>query len=169
MVLAVLTIVWLVVIGSYLKEKTSTKTGDTVSAFQDQLSTLQRTQPGGHRVANRSTRPTRSGPGRSPNRLSAPPVSLSSQARTRRRNTLFTLVGLAAITFVAALVTASLPIIVVNIVLDLAAAAFIVLLVNQQRIAQEQRVKVRRLRPAQALPAQHRFPRPTAAAGGRFR
>ena len=169
MVLAVLTIVWVVVIGSYLKEKTSTKTGDTVSAFQDQLSTLQRTQPGGHRVAPRNNRPAQTLPGRSPSRLAAPPVSLSNEARMRRRNTLFALVGLAAITFVTALVTASLPIIVVNIVLDLAAAAFIVLLVNQQRIAQEQRVKVRRLRPVQALPAQHHFPRPTVAAGGRYR
>lgn len=169
MVLAVLTIVWVVVIGSYLKEKTSTKTGDTVSAFQDQLSTLQRTQPGGHRVASRNTRPAQSGTGRSSSRLSAPPVSLSNEARMRRRNTLFALVTLAAITFVAALVTASVPIIVLNVVLDLAAAGFVVLLVNQQRIAQEQRVKVRRLRPVQPQPAQHQFPRPTVAAGGRFR
>ena len=46
MVLAALAIVWAVVLGSYVKEKSTHRTGDSVSAFKNQLSTLQRTQPG---------------------------------------------------------------------------------------------------------------------------
>lgn len=158
MVLAVLGIVWLVVIGSYIKEKASTKAGDSVSAFRDQLSTLQRTQPGRAHGAPRASN----------GRLSTPPPSLSNEARMRRRNVLFSLVGLAAFTFLAALVTGSAAMIALNVLCDLAAAAYVALLVNQQRIAQEQRAKVRRIRPV-TLQQVSSYGRTAVAGGQRFR
>ncbi len=152
MVLAVLGLVWAVVIGSYLKEKTTTSSGDSVSAFRAQLTTLQRTQPGG--VA-----PTRS-------RLSTMPQSLSTDARRRRRDVLFTLVGLAAFTFLVAMFKRTMPFVTLNVICDLAAAGYVALLVNQQRIAQEQRTKVRHLRPASVSPVRTSYRAPGMVAGG---
>ena len=163
MVLAALAIVWAVVLGSYVKEKSTQRTGDTVSAFKDQLSTLQRTQPG---------YPARAASG-------AVPVTSSrwhsSAARRRRRDILFGLVAVAATTFLLAAVTGSMSLIVLNILCDLAAAGYVALLVNQQRIVTEQRTKVRQIRPvqqtrrpAQSAPA-YRRPQQVAMGGQRIR
>src|SRR5437016_2230485 len=54
LLLGVLVILWAVLIGSWLKDRASTRPGDSVSAFRDQLHTLQRTQPGGRRGALRA-------------------------------------------------------------------------------------------------------------------
>ena len=151
MVLAVLAIVWVVVIGSYLKEKTSVRTGDSVTAFKDQLSTLQRTQVGP------DGRPL-------PASRSLNSAAASREARRRRRDVLFTLVGLALFTFLVAVFERSTGFILLNILFDLVAAGYVALLVNQQRVFREQRTKVRHLRPvATQAPAY----RATAAAGGR--
>ena len=144
MVLAGLAIVWFVVIGSYVRERAASRTGDTVTAFQDQLTTLRRTQPGafvdGAWTAPRAHR-------------SATSAWHSAAARRRRRDVLFGLVGAAVFTLFVALLTGSMLMIVVNIVFDLAAVAYVALLVNQQRIMTEQRDKVRPIRPA--APARH--------------
>jgi hypothetical protein len=163
-VLAALAIVWAVVLGSYVKEKSTHRTGDTVSAFKDQLSTLQRTQPG---------YPARAASG-------AVPASSSrwhsSAARRRRRDILFGLIAVAATTFLLAAVTGSMPLIVLNILCDLAAAGYVALLVNQQRIVTEQRTKVRQIRPvqparrpAQSAPAYRRPQQQVAMGGQRIR
>lgn len=163
MVLAALAIVWAVVLGSYVKEKSTHRTGDSVSAFKDQLSTLQRTQPG-H-------------PARSASGAALPGSSRwhSSAARRRRRDILFGLLAVAATTFLLAAVTRSMPMIVLNILSVLAAAGYVALLVNQQRIVTEQRTKVRHIRPVQQAhrPTQsaqaYRRPQQVAAGGQRLR
>jgi hypothetical protein len=72
----------------------------------------------------------------------------SNAARRRRRDILFGLVGAAAVTFLAAVLTGSMALIVLNVLVDLAAVAYVVLLVSQQRIIEEQRAKVRPIRTA---------------------
>lgn len=163
MVLAALAIVWAVVLGSYVKEKSTHRTGDSVSAFKSQLSTLQRTQPG---------YPARGASGAAPTGSSH---WHSSAARRRRRDILFGLVAVAATTFLLAAVTGSTPLIVLSIVSALAAAAYVALLANQQRIVTEQRTKVRQLRPVQQphRPTQsasaYRRPQQAAVGGQRAR
>lgn len=156
MVLTILGIVWAVVIVSYLREKTATTTGDSVSAFRDQLTTLQRTQPGRDRVAGRAQQSAR------------PALATrahSGEARRRRRDVLFTLVGVAGFTFIVALFNPTMPFILLNVVSVLAAVGFIALLVSQQRIATEQAAKVRPLRAAgvRTVPVSYQ---PRAAVGG---
>lgn len=135
MVLAVLGLVWAVVIGSYVKDKVSFSTRDSVSAFHHQLSTLERTQPGGVRVKTGPAAPR-------------PTSAQSNEARRRRRDVLFILMSLAAFTFVVAVFKRTMPFIALNVICDLAVVGFISLLVTQQRIVAEQTVKVRHIRPA---------------------
>jgi hypothetical protein len=96
----------------------------------------------------------------------------SNAARRRRRDILFGLVAVAATTFLLAAVTGSVTLIVLNVLCDLAAAGYVALLVNQQRIVTEQRTKVRQIRPAQQVrrPAQsaqaYRRPQQQVAMGG---
>ncbi len=139
MVLAGLAIVWFVVIGSYVRERTASRTGDTVTAFQDQLTTLRRTQPGAR---------VDSAMHGAPAQRSTTSAWHSAAARRRRRDVLFGLVGAAVFTLFVALVTGSMLVIAVNILFDLAAVAYVALLVNQQRIMTEQRAKVRPIRTA---------------------
>ena len=68
-----------------------------------------------------------------------------------------------------------MSLIVLNILCDLAAAGYVALLVNQQRIVTEQRTKVRQIRPvqqtrrpAQSAPA-YRRPQQVAMGGQRIR
>lgn len=153
MVLTILGIVWAVVIGSYLREKTAVSTGDSVSAFRDQLSTLQRTCPEGTARSSRPGRPAT--PVRRP----------SAEARRRRRDVLFSLVGLAGFTFIVALFNPTLPFILLNVVSVAAAVGFIALLAHQQRIATEQVAKVRPIRTVQRRGATVGY-QPRAVAGG---
>ncbi len=140
MVLAVLAIVWAVVLGSYAKDRMASRRHDTVSSFRTQLSTLQRTQPGGVGRGPRAVPGTRGIP--------------CETARCRRRNALFLLAGLAATSLLAVIVAPVAFTILFAVVCTGAFASYVGLLVQRQRIITEQRAKVRRLdarrRPAAA-------------------
>lgn len=162
-VLAVLAIVWIVVLGSYARERFGGRHHDSVSAFKTQLSTLQRTQPGARPAMGAQFGDARVRRG---------PSVGAELARIRRRNILFGLFGVAVSTALLAVVSGSALLIVANVVVDLALVGYIVLLVNQQKIVAEQRVKVRRLHPT-AHPASRaansRELRPGLAAVARHR
>lgn len=143
-ILAILAILWAGVIGSWLKERASSRQGDSVLAFREQLTTLQRTQPGGIRngIDGRAT----------PSVLQVPAHVASSRAalanermRQRRRDILLGLGIVAGVTFLAAAFTGSAALIGLNVVCDLAAGAYVFALVSQQRVAQERQAKVRYL------------------------
>lgn len=161
MVLAALAIVWAVVLGSYVREKSAHRTNDSVSAFKDQLSTLQRTQPGYlPRTAASGVRTTQA-------------RRASAAARRRRRDVLFGLVGASVATFLFAAISGSMLWIALNVVCVLAAAAYVALLVNQQKIVTEQRTKVRQIRPVpsaqHSASAAYRRPSQVAVGGQRYR
>jgi Flp pilus assembly protein TadB len=164
LLLGVLVILWAVLIGSWLKDRASTRPGDSVSAFRDQLHTLQRTQPGGRRSPLRANRsesfaPVAAfGPGRPAPRTS----TLSASVRRRRRDVLFALAGAAAFTFLLALVLGGPLLIVVNVLCDLALAGYVFALLQQQRIAHEKQLKVRYLPHQQAPAAARAVQRPVS-------
>lgn len=150
MLLGFLVILWAIVIGSYVKDRASVRPGDSVSAFRDQLHTLQRTQPGGRRASHAPLVGPRLGQPRSlAGGTGSRPPAVSARLRQRRRDVLLTLAGAAAFTFLVALVVQSTLLIAINVLCDLALAAYVVALVQQQRMARERQVKVRYL-PSQA-------------------
>jgi hypothetical protein len=170
--LGVLVILWAVLIGSWLKDRASARPGDSVSAFRDQLHTLQRTQPGGRRGALRASRPepfppvATFGPGRPAPR----PTAVSAAVRRRRRDVLFVLAGAAAFTFLLALLVGGPLLIGLNVVCDLALAGYVYALLQQQRIAHEKQLKVRYLPQQQRVAGPRAAQRPVAGArqvGGR--
>lgn len=142
MVLGVLAIVWIVVLGSYAKERMADRRSDSVSAFRSQISTLQRTHCGPQSVGPvYRTRPAS--------------AMACAVARRRRKNVLLGLLTAALLTVVFALAA---PGVVTIGLATLAVAAFtgyVVLLVDRQRLVSEQQVKVRSIASA----------RPRAAAG----
>ncbi|HEY7940210.1 MAG TPA: hypothetical protein VID05_10275 [Acidimicrobiales bacterium] len=164
LLLGVLVILWAVLIGSWLRDRASTRPGDSVSAFRDQLHTLQRTQPGGRRSALRANRsesfaPVAAfGPGRPAPRTS----TVSASVRRRRRDVLFALAGAAGFTFLLALVLGGPLLIVVNVLCDLALAGYVFALLQQQRIAHEKQLKVRYLPHQQAPAAARAVQRPVS-------
>lgn len=130
MVLAALAIVWIVVLGSYAKDRLAGRRRDTVSSFRTQLSTLERTRPG-YAPLHRSSAMT-SG-------------IRCETARCRRRNALFILAGLAGTSLVVALAAPVAVTVVLAVVCTLAFTGYVALLAQRQRIIAEQQTKVRRL------------------------
>lgn len=163
-ILAVLAILWAGVIGSWLRERAHAHQGDSTLAFRQQLSTLQRTQPGAPRGAVARPRSAQTAGSReaASNRRSL----AQSEMRRRRRDVLFALFIVAGITFVAAAISGSAALIGLNVVCDLVAAGYVVALVQQQRLATEQQVKVRYLPNTAASVRPARAARPSAVAVG---
>jgi len=129
-VLGVLAIVWIVVLGSYAKERMADRRTDSVSAFRSQISTLQRTHCGPQPVGT-------------VHRARSASAMACAAARRRRKNVLLGLLTAALLTVVLALAA---PGVVTIGLATLAVAAFtsyVVLLVDRQRLVTEQHVKVR--------------------------
>lgn len=134
MVLGVLAIVWIVVLGSYARERMADRRTDSVSAFRSQISTLQRTQPG-----------SRGGPlGASTYRSGRPgPTMPCEVARQRRKNVLVALLSIALSTVALALLVPGLLTIGLASVSVTAFTGYVFLLVERQRLITEQQAKVR--------------------------
>jgi hypothetical protein len=164
LLLGVLVILWAVLIGSWLRDRASTRPGDSVSAFRDQLHTLQRTQPGGRRSSLRASRSESFAPVAAfvPGRPAPRTSSVSASVRRRRRDVLFALAGAAGFTFLLALVLGGPLLIVLNVLCDLALAGYVFALLQQQRIAHEKQLKVRYLPHQQAPAAARAVQRPVS-------
>lgn len=157
MVLGVLAIVWIVVLGSYARERLGSRHRDSVSAFRVQLTTLERTQPG--------SRPIQTPQGTGPQTRSAAHWR-SEAARIRRRNILL---GLATAVVVSLLLVVSAPsamTALLTVLCTVALAGYIGLLVNQQRIIAEQQAKVHRIHPTRRRPLRVQPPQPPMVVGG---
>jgi hypothetical protein len=131
LVLLILAIIWLaVLLPPYLQNRSEKRPADSISSFQRQLSVLER----------RST--TVNGSGRSG---PLPMVRMTrAEARKRRRDVLFTLLGAASITFAMALFKGG-PVWGLQILCDLLVVGYVFLLVQTQQREAERETKVRYL------------------------
>ena len=131
MVLGVLAIVWIVVLGSYAKERMADRRTDSVSAFRSQISTLQRTNRGPQMAEGIS------------HRVRPASATACAVARRRRKNVLLALLTAALLTVVLALAAPGIVTIGLAIVTVTAFTGYVVLLVERQRLVAEQQSKVR--------------------------
>lgn len=138
-VLLCLAVIWAVfLVPQVLRARAEKTPADSIGAFRNQLSVLERTAPGG--VPARPVRPTTG--------VIAPygGVALVSQkelVRRRRQNILFGLLGAMALTLLGGLVISKL--FLVHLALDLLFVAYCALLVRARNVAAERDMKVRYL------------------------
>lgn len=141
MVLGVLAIVWVVVLGSYARERFADRHRDSVSAFRSQLSTLQRTHPGHLRGMARPDQYRRGagGPG------VAPGIGCEV-ARQRRKTVMVALLSVAMLALLSVVTVGGAVAVVFALTSIAALVGYVVLLVDRQRVIAEQRAKVRPIR-----------------------
>lgn len=141
MVLGVLAIVWVVVLGSYARERLADRHRDSVSAFRSQLSTLQRTHPGHHsRVASPEF-------GRAPaNGLGTAPGIGCEVARQRRKTVMIVLLSVALLALLSVVTVGGVVAVMFALLSIAALVGYVALLVDRQRVIVEQRAKVRPIR-----------------------
>lgn len=164
LVLIILAAIWAaVLLPPYLQGRSESRPADSISAFRNQLSVLERragastgyrpTSGAGRRTV-RADGPTVAAFGRAPvaathrgaGRPGYDPARVArAEAKKRRRDILFTLVAASAITLVLSLVAA--PVLVVHLLIDVLLAGYVALLLRMKRIAEERAMKVRFLRP----------------------
>ena len=128
MVLLILAVIWVaVLLPPYLQNRSEKRPADSISSFQRQLSVLER----------RSTSVNVTGP--------MPAVRMTrAEARKRRRDVLFTLLGAASITLAMALFMGG-TVWGLQILCDLLVAGYVFLLVQSQQRESERETKVRYL------------------------
>lgn len=150
MVLFILAVIWAaVLLPPYLQNRSESRPADSISSFQRQLSVLERRAVVVNPTFQRSTLSGRSfSSHNSAIRLSR------NEAKRRRRDVLFTLVGATGLTFVMALRLGG-PVWGLHLACDLLLAGYVVLLVQLQQRAVERDSKVRYLpnRSVRAEPA----------------
>lgn len=149
MVLFILAVLWAGVGLSWLRSRTENRSVNSISSFSNHLTVLARTSParqGLDVVEDRSTNRLGGLPTlhRSTYLRRPQPVMTLAQARRRRRDVLFGLMGGSALFLLLAVLLGG-----VFVVLGLVSLAllgtYIALLVRAQRIAEERRAKVRYL------------------------
>jgi hypothetical protein len=161
LVLLILAVIWAaVLLPPYLQNRSESRPADSISSFQRQLSVLERragTINERPRSASRAARhPADEVLYRAPAPAVAPAAALRMSridAKRRRREVLFTLAGAASITFVLAVLLGG-PVWGLNLLCDIALGAYVVLLVQTQKLAAERTAKVR------YLPNRSRQPEP---------
>ena len=148
LVLFILAVIWAaVLLPPYLQNRSESRPADSISSFQHQLSVLERRAV----MVNPSLQ-------RSPSRsYAATPRAIRvsrNEAKKRRRDVLFTLMGAAGMSLVLAVFLGG-PVWGLHLACDVLLAAYVVLLAQAQQRAVERDVKVRYLpnRSVQAEPA----------------
>jgi Flp pilus assembly protein TadB len=150
LVLFILAVIWAaVLLPPYLQNRSESRPADSISSFQRQLSVLER-----RAVVTNPTFQRSMSSGRSFSSQQSALRLSRNEAKKRRRDVLFTLVGAVGLTFVMALRLGG-PVWGLNLVCDLLLAGYVVLLVQLQQRAMERDSKVRYLpnRSARAEPA----------------
>ena len=148
MVLGLLAIVWVVVLGSYAKERMADRRTDSVSAFRSQLSTLQRTQTGTRSSGGRTVAGT--------HRVRSASAMACAVARQRRKNILVGLLTAALLSVLVALVAPGVVTIGLAMVCVASFTGYVILLVDRQRVVAEQQAKVRPISSARPRAVVHR-------------
>lgn len=159
-VLILLAIVWaIVLVPPLVRNRADLRPGSSVSSFRQDLAVIGRTTPTSSlrppSLPSLGPSPARTGAGALPARAAAPLAGTPtgrSAARKRRRDVLFTLGGAAGFTLLLALAFGG-PMLLLHLVVDVALGAYVYLLVQMRKLAEEQAVKVRYLAaPAQSQP-----------------
>lgn len=161
MVLFVLAVVWAVYLAMWLRNRGVNRNVNSISSFNKQLSTLERTSPARHGLSALPGSPGKPagspapgyslmGPG---NGLSAMAPMSRGQARRRRRDVLYVLGGLVAFTLVLAVFMGGTFFIGLQLLADIALVGYIGMLVRAQHLAQERQTKVRYIHPLAAQDA----------------
>lgn len=142
-VLFLLAVVWAIYLASWLRNRGMHRNVNSISSFSKHLSVLERTSPGG------PLRPVAgySGP---VGRAQASPSMTRNELRRRRRDVLFGLAGAAVVTLGLAVVAGG-PFLLLHLLVDVALAAYVVLLVRLKRLADDRRTKVRYLQPGATI------------------
>lgn len=156
LVLVILGLIWAaVLLPPYLQNRRETRPGDSIATFRTQLSVLERTTPGG-----RSSSLARLDVGRYDAPRYVPPAARRrpanpSQAamrradvRRRRRDVFLTLLGAVAVTLVLAVALGGSTVWMLQVLVDVAFAAYVLMLVSIQQQTMQAEEKVRYLRPA---------------------
>ena len=141
MLVVVVTVGWLLYIGSWMRARTESRRSNSIHSFSKHLSVLGGTTPVRSVHPGASVIPLR--PGMPLRRLAAPGLSLN-QARRRRRDVLVGLGGATALFAVIALFVGGIASVLFAVSAVLL-AAYVGLLVRAQRIGGERRAKVRYL------------------------
>jgi hypothetical protein len=142
---------WAIYLASWLRSRSEHRSVNSISSFNKHLSVLERTSP--TRVGLPAVSARRSAsqlpPGYGP--VGRRSVMSLDEARKRRRDVLFALVGAALVTLVAAVLVGG-AFVWLHLLADVLVGGYVVLLVRAQRLAVERRTKVRYLAPA--MPAE---------------
>lgn len=155
MVLFILAVVWAVYLASWLRSRRHHRGVNSISSFNHHLTVLERTSPARYGIAAVPHR-VRPGPG-SGSVASVPRGGMClADARRRRRDVLYALVGTAFVTLALAVIVGG-GFVWLHLLVDALLVAYVALLVRAQRLVQERRAKVRYLAPligdAAAAPA----------------
>lgn len=146
MVLLILAGAWAAfLLPPYVRHRRDARPGDSISSFRQQLSTLERTAPGGRPVsalAPRDTAPT--SPNHRPLHRGPGAPATRMDGRRRRRDILLTLVAAAALTFVLAVLLGG-PAVWLHVAIDVVLAGYVWLLVQLRKSAADRAAKVRYL------------------------
>ena len=152
MVLVILAVVWAVYLVSWVRSRTEHRRVNSINSFSHHLSVLERTAP----AAGRSSAPTSTGViggqslgGQHP---FAPRRPTLSQAKKRRRDVLFGLLGATGVTLLGTLVMGGPVRYLFGLSLVLT-VAYVVALASIQKRALERRSKVRYLDGTAVAPA----------------
>jgi hypothetical protein len=141
-VLFLLAVVWAVYLASWLRGRSEHRSVNSISSFSKHLSVLERTSPG-----HLGRSPVVTGSANPATNLYAPRRTAGmslSEARRRRRDVLFALGGAALVTLMLAVVAGGV-FLWAHLLADALLAAYVVLLVRSQQLANERRAKVRYL------------------------
>lgn len=153
-VLILLAVVWaIVLVPPFVRNRAELRPGSSVSSFRQDLAVIGRTQPGStHRAVGHSLQPISSNPAGAAAPMGAPAPAApipgtptgKAAARKRRRDVLFALAATAGFTLLLALAFGG-AMVLLHVAVDAALAAYVYLLVQMRKSAEERAVKVRYL------------------------
>jgi hypothetical protein len=155
LVLLILGGVWAVILGAPLVRRRMEGTPiDSVVSFRRQLSVLERTGPTAIAPVNTLRSNRVSGPVLGPVVITraASPIGARRQAQKRRRDVLYTLLGLMAITLPLSLLFKMRLLLMAHVILDLLFVAYLALLIRMRNVAAEREMKLRFLPSVPAEP-----------------
>lgn len=156
MVLLVLAVIWgAVLVPPMLRARSESRPADSIGNFRHQLSVLRRTGPSVVAPANPLRIPRYAAPVPAPTYQMARSYSRDGarRARTlkRRRDVLFTLLGIMATTLVLGLLPPFRVLLTVHVISDIAFAGYVLMLIQARNAAAEREMKLRFL-PATSQP-----------------
>lgn len=159
-VILILAVVWAVfLIPQVVRARAERGSGDSIGAFQKQLSVLQRTTPAAPGLSPSFRAAPIAGPGARPARPGSPAgprPAVPAEARRRRKLVLVSLLAAAGTTLVLGVLPPLRPLLFVHLLVDVLLVGYVALLVRLRSAAWERATKVAFL-PGPAVATQPQF------------